>query len=112
MDVDTVKGLLRPIVHPIYRILNDKTYRSKELRPLRQFADQVLEILKEKCGTEFFTAYEAVRTSTANRNHQTEEQEKFLLIKDPAAAAKIKSKKRKREKGNNNNYARKKRRLV
>jgi len=107
------------MLHPLYRISMSEQNLTEEETTLKEFVEQVITLLREKTGSEFFKAYEKVRSSAEDKKQKRKDREKIQAVTDPELKAKRKiqktqmrrnAKKRKIEEIKNNPKRIKKRR--
>ncbi|KAG9291746.1 hypothetical protein G9A89_012031 [Geosiphon pyriformis] len=76
------------VISPIYRLVNDDTWRGDDVEPLKKLGQEVLDLVEKGVGNaEYNRAYLQVRQQVAEVRKERKAQQAVRAIVDPAAAA-------------------------
>ncbi|MBW0476687.1 hypothetical protein O181_016402 [Austropuccinia psidii MF-1] len=106
-SADDLNDILRPMIIPIFRILEDSNANDPQMSDLQNLAKEIQEFLREKVGTQVFSqVYGQLRTAALEKRQTRKQMIALKAINHPElsakrkasrAEAKLRNKKRKRE---------------
>ncbi|PLW07629.1 hypothetical protein PCANC_26290 [Puccinia coronata f. sp. avenae] len=107
LSVEDLSGLLRPLMIPIFRIIEDSNTKDPQMLELQNLAKEVQEFLREKVGTNTFShVYGQLRTIAIEKRQARKKLIALKAVNQPESSAKrkisrseskLRNKKRKQE---------------
>ncbi|KAI9623578.1 hypothetical protein KEM48_009473 [Puccinia striiformis f. sp. tritici PST-130] len=107
LSVEDLTGILRPLMIPIFRIIEDSNTKDPQMLELQNLAKEVQEFLREKVGTNKFSqVYGQLRTIAIEKRQARKKLIALKAVNQPESSAKrkmsrseskLRNKKRKQE---------------
>ncbi|KAA1117820.1 U3 snoRNP protein [Puccinia graminis f. sp. tritici] len=107
LSVDDLSGILRPLMIPIFRIIEDSNIADPQMEELQNLAKEVQEFLRDKVGTtKFSLVYGQLRTIAIEKRQARKKLIALKAVNQPESSAKrkisrseskLRNKKRKQE---------------
>ncbi|WAQ89021.1 hypothetical protein PtA15_10A444 [Puccinia triticina] len=107
LSVEDLSGILRPLMIPIFRIIEDSNIKDPQMQELQNLAKEIQEFLRDKVGTNKFSqVYGQLRTIAIEKRQARKKLIALKAVNQPESSAKrkisrseskLRNKKRKQE---------------